>query len=162
MPTIYSISHPSQPNVIYIGKTQASLKERLANHINSNNTSAVKIWLSNLMHKNNKKPRIEQIEICDCSIAYEAERFWIEQFRVWGFKILNTNGNISKTGRACQGYKKKPKKLISQFDLNGNLVKTYAGVDEASRVSKISKWVIYHQLKGKRKNPRKYIFKYAA
>lgn len=175
MPTIYSISHYSQPNIIYIGKTQASLKERLNNHFNSKNTAPINIWISKF--KNKRQIKIEPLEICDSENANEAERFWIEQFRVWGFSMLNKNYCdplhrctiiISKSGKKymapykSSSYKKSVKKFICQYRKNGSLVATHRDVLTASLASKLNVYTIYRQLQGKTTRPRKFIFKYAA
>jgi hypothetical protein len=170
MPTIYTISHPSEPNVIYIGKTQASLIERLHGHINANNGSKVSGWISRL----NKGVAIEPLEVCDSELANKTEMFWIEQFRSWGFTLLNKNGNtvnsrpkhkINPVGRprGRKGRVRKPKKAINQYDIGGNLIAVHYGARAASIACQVDFSTVWRQLKGKCKTrPYKYIFKYAA
>lgn len=85
---IYSLSHPNYPFDIYIGQTQNLLQARLGTHLTNPSGQKIKEWIRELL-KNGLIPNIEQIETCDMHQNLAIERFWIEQFRSWGFNMLN-------------------------------------------------------------------------
>lgn len=72
--------------------------------------------------------------------------------RTKGFNKCS-NCNIKKRG-------KNPKKIIVQFDLNGNFIKEYDGIVDAANDLKISRSTIHKNLKGKSKQAAGYIWKY--
>jgi hypothetical protein len=89
---------------IYIGKTtDESLSTRLSSH----------------KKRLNKNITIADIDCVDSTEWKECEKFWIEQFRQWGFYLLNKNKggggpmilseeHKRKIGLANKGKKKKP------------------------------------------------------
>jgi hypothetical protein len=50
---------------------------------------------------------------------------------------------------------------INQFSKDGDLIKTYSSISEASKLTGISKSIIFYCLKGKRKSAGGYIWRYA-
>lgn len=104
---IYSLKNPINNEIFYIGNTMQSLEERLNGHINSikhyNCAVAIYLFCKGII------PVIELIEFYPNITKHKIrdnERFWIEQFRQWGFPLVNIAGNISKAGWNTNHYKK--------------------------------------------------------
>lgn len=143
---IYALLHPTTQEIRYIGKTTKNLSERLREHIYSGKKKKKNYkesWISNVS-KNNLKPEIVLIDEVENSEWEFWEKYWICQFKCWGFDLVNgTDGGISpfETFRIIEKNKrensrKKSKKVI-QYDLNGNFIKihesaTMAGNDNKS------------------------------
>jgi len=88
---IYTLSHPQTGEIRYVGKT-TNLKKRTYQHFN------IKIckklgnrhlgnWLLSILN-NNLKPKLEVLEECTDDWI-KCEQYWIEQFKHWGFDLLN-------------------------------------------------------------------------
>lgn len=54
----------------------------------------------------------------------------------------------------------KPKKIVAQYDLDGNYIRTYKSISEASKATGISTTVISKCCKGKRRTSKGFIWKY--
>lgn len=98
MVSIYTLSDPITGQVRYVGKTKADLRRRLAQHLlpsNLRKNTHKNAWLKSL----NALPLLEVVEEVAPELADDAERFWITQFRAWGFKLTNlTEGGDGGTG----------------------------------------------------------------
>ena len=93
---IYSLSDPVTGEIRYIGKTCNQLRKRLYAHINeckSDNKSHKISWIKSIL-LNDKAPIISIIDIVPTSEWEFWEKYWIEQFKQWGFNLTN----ISKGG----------------------------------------------------------------
>lgn len=94
---IYSLSCPVTNEIKYIGQT-INLDLRFKEHCSSS-TPGNKKWIKELK-ANNLKPMMEVVEEIEGSKndLLLAERFWITQFKCWGFNLNNiivtTNSNI--------------------------------------------------------------------
>jgi hypothetical protein len=137
---IYSLSHPITKEIRYIGKTTKKLKRRLIEHISTgkkNIKNHKESWICNIC-KNNLKPEIELIEEVESNEWEFWEKFWICQFKCWGFNLVNgTDGGISpfETFKIKELNKKfiskiKSKKVI-QYDLKGNFIKIWDNITKA-------------------------------
>jgi len=88
---IYALIDPNNNSVRYIGKTELSLEKRLYLHLwdlkRCGNKHKVN-WI-NKLKKENKKPEIVLIEEVDFDDWKFFEQYWIEQFKAWGFNLLN-------------------------------------------------------------------------
>lgn len=93
--SIYTISN-GVSNEIYIGITTRELKARMYQHVYDcelYSRQPFYQWLS----RNKKDAKIELLEfvsVDDKSEIEILEKYWIEQFRQWGFSILNKVGLI--------------------------------------------------------------------
>lgn len=99
---IYTLEHPETGEIRYIGKT-TNLKRRAYQHFNIKickklGNKHLGNWLLSILN-NNLIPIIKVVEECTDNWV-ESEQYWIEQFRHWGFNILN----ITKGGEGF-GYK---------------------------------------------------------
>lgn len=152
---IYTLSHPITGEIRYIGKTHFSLNERLAKHMITFEKNHRSNWIKSIA-KMGKKPVIELLEEVSKEEWVNAERLWIEQFKQWGFRLLNHSiggkgGVISEQCRKAQKeYLKKPEfklhlkriqniskerqsKIVFQYDKKGNFINKYPSASEAAR-----------------------------
>jgi len=91
---IYSLADPITNEIKYIGRTY-NAKSRYLQHIKEaklsiNNSSDKVNWISNLLHKG-MKPVMELVDIVDDKDWEFWEKYWISQFRTWGFNLTNTH-----------------------------------------------------------------------
>lgn len=85
---IYTLSHPLTNEVKYIGKT-INIAKRYSGHINDKSKSYKSSWIKKLISQG-LLPIIEELESFETEKeCYEAEEYWIEQFKNWGFKLTN-------------------------------------------------------------------------
>lgn len=94
---IYSVS--KNDAVFYIGST-FGLHKRRKDHLDK---------LSNL--NNISFHVIEEVECENKLQLIKQEYFWIEQFRQWGFDLVNANGNISNKNIITYTCIAKPKRV---------------------------------------------------
>jgi predicted GIY-YIG superfamily endonuclease len=89
---VYTLTCPIDNTVKYIGITTSDLKTRLLSHLCSNEGSYNKlIWIESCKI-NNLRPKIEVLDTIitnNKSNAYALEFYWIQQFKQWGFPLLN-------------------------------------------------------------------------
>jgi group I intron endonuclease len=89
---IYALVEPITLQVKYIGKTRQDLKKRLTAHLCESRNSNTKknTWLKSLKKKG-LKPKIEELDFVLESEWEFWEKYWISQFRTWGFELKNTD-----------------------------------------------------------------------
>ena len=90
---IYTLSSSSEPdNIRYVGKAN-DLKDRLRRHIGKYylnlEINYKNNWIKSELSKGNKI-LINELESVDESNWVEREKYWIEQLKQWGFKLVNT------------------------------------------------------------------------
>lgn len=94
---IYTLSHPLTNEVRYVGQTRKTLKERLRGHLKCQDKVYRNFWIKKLLNEG-LKPKIELIEEVPEDIGSETEIYWIEMFKMWGFKLYNlTEGGETST-----------------------------------------------------------------
>lgn len=81
-------------NVIYVGKTKLRLEQRLKAHIK----------------KLNENLYIYELDCIENNDWRLWEEYWIQQFKAWGFKLLNKN----KGGGGPEKHSDETKKLMSE------------------------------------------------
>lgn len=87
---IYSLEDPETKEVRYIGKTIQKLEKRLIAHIyESNHKKNHKCNWINKLRKRGSNPKIKLIDIVHEDEWEFWEMYWIEQFRCWGFNLVN-------------------------------------------------------------------------
>lgn len=94
---IYTISDENN-NIRYIGKSDQP-KRRLHQHITIKSNQDKYDWIQSII-ENGSNPIIEIIDSVPVLEWHYWEKYWIEQFKVWGFNLLN----ISKGGVGGEGY----------------------------------------------------------
>lgn len=104
---IYTLEHPITNEVRYIGKTK-NPKMRFHNHCNKlhNEKTHKRNWINSLK-KENLKPIMKILDEIEESEWKYWEKFWIEQFRQWGFNLVNhTSGGDGLTMGNSTSFKK--------------------------------------------------------
>lgn len=101
---VYTLSDPTSKEVRYVGKSVKSLPSRLTRHISksalSKNNHRTN-WIKSVI-KIGKIPIIEHLDEFDSDEeAYYFEQYWINQFRAWGFNLVNSTDG----GKGSFGYK---------------------------------------------------------
>jgi group I intron endonuclease len=88
---IYTLTDPLTNQVRYVGKTSKSLDERLAYHFydlkRGKNKHKIN-WFNKLIDLG-LKPIIEIVDEVDDDDWQFWERYWISQFKTWGFNLIN-------------------------------------------------------------------------
>lgn len=86
---IYILIDPITKEVRYVGKSN-NPKQRLRNHCNPARYRPTHKfnWIRNLRSEN-LKPVLEIIDEVDVKEWKFWERYWISQFKTWGFKLVN-------------------------------------------------------------------------
>ena len=84
---IYTLRHPETQEIRYVGLTRFPVK-RLHNEINYPHTKHLQNWVNSLK-KSSLKPIMEIIEESDENGACDAERKWISEMKVRGYRLIN-------------------------------------------------------------------------
>lgn len=136
---IYTLTDPITNEVRYIGRTKKEiLKYRLIEHLSSsksNHNSYKKNWIKKLKNLN-QIPTIEELETLNTTWeeSHLVEKYWIQQFTCWGFKLVNLE---DKGFGGYNKYKGHSDKAVLQYSLEGKFIKEYKSIREASRQTKI-------------------------
>ncbi len=141
MTGIYKIFHISNPEVLYIGsaaslrKWREGFKQRWVNHLKQlNNNKHHSPFLQRVVNKYGIEGlRFEILEKCDPKECVKREQYWLDLFKPFGTKGYNT----CKIAGSSLGYKfpeekKSNKKPIVQYSLNGEFIKEWNSLNEAS------------------------------
>ena len=84
---IYTLTNPVDGLIFYVGATTRPLNRRLSQHI-----SDCKNVIFHRLKKAGIRPIIEELERCEGYLApMYTERYWIQQMKTWGFKLINQN-----------------------------------------------------------------------
>lgn len=140
---IYTLKHPITNEIRYIGKTKNELYLRKWQHISAATRKSVtnynSNWVKSLL-KVNLKPIIEELDCSeDSEYACFLEKYWISQFKTWGFRLTNLTlggeGTIGITPKDSVKYLKAISVL--QYDLTGNFIQEFKSYGDAKRYLKI-------------------------
>lgn len=98
---IYTLSHPITGEVRYIGMTTKTLKRRIREHMAESKKGKNRRckWIRSLV-KIELKPKIEFLDEVCTELGNQTEIYWIEQFKHWGFNLVNG----TKGGSGISGY----------------------------------------------------------
>jgi hypothetical protein len=105
------LSDPRNNQIRYVGKSNKPIS-RLLGHLNDiNNSNTYKNnWIKSLL-KQNLKPILEIIDEVDIFDWIFWEKYWISQFKAWGFKLTNlTEGGDGFKGQHSELTKQKMSK----------------------------------------------------
>lgn len=138
---IYTLSSSEDPdNIRYVGKAN-SLKDRLRRHIGKYylnlEINYKNNWIKSELSKGNKI-LINELELVNESNWIEREKYWIEQLRQWGFKLVNstiggdgiylTKELIEKRNESNKNSEKRKlsySKLSENYKTNSEIVKNH-------------------------------------
>lgn len=135
MISIYTLSSSSNPNDIrYIGKTK-NIKDRIRRHISKYylnlEDNYKNRWIKSELNKGNKII-IEEIDLVQEESWKESEKYWIEQFRNWGFKLVNTTEGgdglvLTKEiiEKRNESNKNSEKRKLAYFKISSHYLKDY-------------------------------------
>lgn len=100
---IYTLQDPISLDIRYIGLTSQKLNVRLSAHWTTfNNKKSHKVHWIKKLKKLNQKPIIKELDTAySLKEAADLEKYWISQFKTWGFKLTNTTDG----GEGALGYK---------------------------------------------------------
>ena len=96
---IYTLEHPTSGEIRYVGKT-INISLRLTNHLTNKTNTHCRCWIKSLQ-KENQLPILRVIDEIDGKEWQWLEKYWIEQFRQWGFNLTNH----TKGGEGHYGFK---------------------------------------------------------
>jgi hypothetical protein len=165
---IYALLDPKTKEIRYIGLTISSLKGRLSHHIHAAKTRE-RTHRTNWIRSLNEKPEIILIdEIISDKIEWWLEEYWINQFKSWGFNLVNsTNGGpvpITKSGKDNPNFGNKYNPLskvlkgkIVQLDHKGNYIRTLSCMAEAEKYN-LSPCTVSLCVNGLRKHHKNFQF----
>ena len=88
---IYTLSNSLTGEIKYVGKTKYSLDKRLSKHLVVKDKSYRTNWIKSLLIIG-EKPQIELLEEVSINDWQFWEKYWISQFKTWGFKLTNLSG----------------------------------------------------------------------
>lgn len=94
---IYTLINPNNNEIFYIGCTY-DMERRLKQHINDATYYSRKP-LKSYFDMMNCIPLIEAVDevlVSEWEDAMIVENYWIDQFRQWGFRLMNNTYNLSK------------------------------------------------------------------
>jgi hypothetical protein len=141
---IYTLEHPITNEIRYVGKTN-NPERRLHYHwtegYKQNNKTGN--WLKSL-----KKKKLKPIMFIIDNINTDwewLEKYWISQFKTWGFNLTNhTDG-----GEGVYGGGQWNNVPITVFTKEGLLVKSFKSQKECAKYFKISHAIITAAIKGR-------------
>lgn len=132
---IYTLSD-TKGNIRYVGKTKRKLKERVNQHYYSAN-NGVKTYLYDWLRSIKEKPVIELLDICEESEWESVEKYWISQFRVWGFKLVNlAEGGLDGSRLRSKNKKSKPTVKVIEYNKEGEFICIYSSIISAANKNK--------------------------
>lgn len=140
---IYTLSDSLTNEIRYVGKTK-NLIQRKYNHLNKSRDKNThkRNWI-NLLIKEGRKPIMEVLDIVDDLEWKYWEKYWIQQIKAWGFRLVNcTSGGDGLSFANKTSFKKgsipwnkgnkKPKILKPPVGKSENCVKNYFKVGHTS------------------------------
>lgn len=119
-------------------------------------------WIRSL-HRQGLRPFMEAVDVVNCTWeeSHLIEKYWIEQFRQWGFRLTNTGDK--GPGHVTSGRNKgalKCQKRVYQYSYDGNLVGEYESARIAERKTGIPYKDISGNCTGLRKSAHGYLWSF--
>ena len=98
---IYTLSDPISKEVRYVGLTIRPLKQRFSQHYSRKCNNHKCNWIKSLRNKG-LKPVMQELDVANSiKELNDLEIYWIEQFKQWGFNLVN----LTQGGEGSFGYK---------------------------------------------------------
>lgn len=167
--TIYNLIDPTTKEIKYVGQTTQHLKGRMKGHIrdarrfNSNKD----LWVREVTSLG-KRPLCNALHITDNSNeADRLERYYIKLFEAAGSLLNSTSGGVKDCTLSTDILRKMSSvqggKVVNQFTLNGEFVKSFHTLKEAARElnKEKSNRDIRRCALGQQKTAYGYVWKYA-
>lgn len=155
MYNIYTLSNPITGEIRYVGFTSQLLRKRLASHLlearkDRKKNTYKNNWIRSLL-KQEITPKIELIDVIESNLDFW-ERYWISQFRTWGYNLVNLTGGgrIGRLGLTnSDRHRLAHSKPVYQYTLGGIFVKEFVSQSQAAQELGIGKTTINHAIKYK-------------
>jgi len=141
---IYTLEHPKTGEIRYVGKTN-NPERRLHYHwtVGYKQNNKTGNWLKSLKKKK-LKPILSIVDIIDGKWEW-LEKYWISQFKTWGFKLTNhTEGGEGTYGGA--EWNNKP---ITVFTKEGLLIRSFKSQKDCANYFKVSHSIVAAAVKGR-------------
>lgn len=159
---IYGLVDPRNNKIRYIGKT-INPKSRMYSHFNEikyYNTYKSR-WIKKILSLK-LKPIMKILKICPLE---DFEKYEAEYIKIYKLNnLVNSDeagqGNIGRRKEIIEKSIEKISKIVYQYDINGNYIKKYKSVREASRNLNIDHSHIVRCCNGTNKHTKGFIFKY--
>ena len=157
---IYTLKDPNTDEIRYVGVTTTTLNQRLSAHIydaKHKKGRHVLNWIKTVLNTN-KRPIIELLEEVDDAVWEIMERYWISQFKSWGYKLTNTDkggkGVITKDKRSKDSITRSSEakyRPVYQLTPYGEFIKEFKSIKDACNElnlthSNISNSLIYNRM----------------
>lgn len=131
---IYILIDPRNNLVRYVGKTNNIKKRyRAHNNITRDKSTHKRNWINELKNIG-LKPLMEVIDVVYIDDWPYWESYWINQMKVWGFKLVNstTGGDGTTFGNSGSFKKNERGKAVSAYDKNYNIIYEFNSAREAT------------------------------
>ena len=157
-------------NIRYVGKTVASLKKRLQQHISEakrhpNKNHRIN-WINSVLNSG-YYVNIQEIDSCPWCKSQDLERYYIKFYKDQGINLVNSTdggeGNLGfiKTKETIDKLKNSLRKhscLIFQYDFYGKFIQSFNGSAEAAEKLNIKYHGIYKCLNKQRQTYKTFRF----
>lgn len=159
---IYSLSDPISGQVRYIGKSDR-IDKRLNEHIRESykKKNYRDKWINSLISKG-AHPVLEILDEVESNQWQYWEKYWISQFKIWGFKLVNsTDGGEGNNNQIFTLETRK--KLSEKFSGEGNPFFNKKHSDETKKILKHKRQfqkTNFSKLLESNKNKRKPVIQY--
>lgn len=143
---IYNLTHPVTGEVRYVGQTN-NVKRRYWQHLSalSNSQTHVTRWINSLK-ASNLFPSINILQVCSDTDWEDAERFWIDTYKLCGASLTNLTAGGKGVGRIPRSTQERTNRVLAKIAVHkhkGNSTSIYYGVSYAKGSKKFKAWVRY-------------------
>jgi len=136
------------PNKVYIGKEKSDkIRSRKGDHKNTYGKNIIFTY-------------IDEINSFKCHEWLPLEKYWIEQFKCWGFEIMNKNRGGGGVDFMSDESKLKLSKPVLQYSKEGIFIKKWNSISEAHSSFGIKCGFISGCCRKKSKTEYGYIWRY--
>lgn len=144
---IYTLSDPVTYQVRYVGKSNNPLSRYRSHYYKCENESQHKRNWINSIKKSGLKPILDIVDEIPISEWKFWETYWIQQFKVWGFKLTNstlggdglTKGNQTSFQKNSipwnknkSGYTSSKAQAVLQYTKDGEFIKEFRTCKDAA------------------------------
>jgi hypothetical protein len=152
---IYTLEHPITGEIRYVGFTSEKyIKTRLIQHIHQARYNKSKTYSSNwikLLLKQELRPIIKLLDETNDNWQ-DLEKYWIAQFKAWGFRLTNISKGGDKTRLGLKNSEEvinNFNKSVCQYDIYGSYLNTFKSATEAEKITGVHRTGIHHSIKHK-------------
>jgi hypothetical protein len=164
---IYALVDPESEEVRYVGKS-VNPKERLYNHIGKcyKEQTRKANWIYSL-RKNGQKPRMKILKETNQEEFPYWEEYYIKEYLKMGARLTNYDEqgigtcSLSKIKAPKEPFQNKLKKdtTVYQFDLSGNLIRSYLSMRKAERATGLNHGNISRCCSGEKSQAGGFVFR---